>query len=168
MRYHTIRNSAIIIIAMSALLLSSCKEESIDLEEAEMELIEQFMSKYGFDIQKRSSGLYFQETVEGNGNTPVQLDTVSVYYTGYFLSGLKFDGNRSDPEPFSFVVNNYPSEVIDGWEEGIKLMTEGGEARLIVPSWLGYGSRGTGIIPGYTPLYFEVELVSIKPGPNHK
>ena len=157
----------IFVLAISALfIITACEKDKTDLVAAEIKLIEQFMSKYGFDMEPRSSGLYFEETVPGNGNTPVRLDTVSVYYTGYFLSGLEFDSNIGG-DLFTFVVGNYPADFIAGWDEGLTLMTEGGEAMMIIPSWLAYGTTGRGDIPGYTPLFFEVELVSITPGPNH-
>jgi FKBP-type peptidyl-prolyl cis-trans isomerase len=44
-------------------------------------------------------------------------------------------------------------------------MKEGGKGRFLVPSSLAYGQAGIwGIVPGYTPLVFEVNLISVKPG----
>jgi peptidylprolyl isomerase len=46
------------------------------------------------------------------------------------------------------------------------MMQEGGKARLIIPPDMAYGTQGaSGVIPPNATLTFEVELVSIKPGP---
>ena len=51
-------------------------------------------------------------------------------------------------------------QVIAGWDEGILLLNKGAAARLLVPSYLGYGARGAGeVIPPDTTLIFDVELV---------
>jgi len=52
--------------------------------------------------------------------------------------------------------------IIEGWNEGIKFMKEGGEATLIIPSVLGYGSSGSGSIPPYSTLIFDVELIDVR------
>jgi len=41
-------------------------------------------------------------------------------------------------------------------------MYAGGRAKLIIPSKLAYGDTYTGIIPPYTPLVYEIELLSVK------
>ena len=35
---------------------------------------------------------------------------------------------------------------------------------MLIPSDLGYGAEDYGALPGYSPLYFEVEILDIKPG----
>ena len=53
-------------------------------------------------------------------------------------------------------------KVIPGWDEGIAMMNVGGKATLVIPSKLGYGDRGQGSdIPPFSPLVFDVELVSV-------
>ena len=52
--------------------------------------------------------------------------------------------------------------VIQGWDLGIGLISEGGKATLLIPSNLGYGpSPEDGSIPPDAVLIFEVELVEI-------
>ena len=53
--------------------------------------------------------------------------------------------------------------MIEGWDEGIMLLNVGDKARLVIPSHLGYGSRGAGgVIPPNATLIFDVELVDVK------
>lgn len=153
------------ILSMLFLLMNtSCKEEPVDYTQQEIELIEEFMTQKQLDIEPTESGLYFMDEELGTGDYPVVNDTVEVYYSGYFLNGLKFDSNTSG-DPFEFVVG--VSGVINGWHEGLQLIREGGKAALIIPSWLGYGSSGYASIPGYASLYFKIELLEIKPGADH-
>jgi FKBP-type peptidyl-prolyl cis-trans isomerase FklB len=52
--------------------------------------------------------------------------------------------------------------VIQGLSEGIQLMNEGATYRFFIPSQLAYGSEGAGnVIPPYSTLVFQVELISI-------
>ena len=52
--------------------------------------------------------------------------------------------------------------MIRGWEIGIQGMKEGGTRRLTIPPEYAYGSRDLGIIPPYSTLVFDVELLRIE------
>lgn len=110
-----------------------------------------------------SSGLYYIELLGGTGRSPVINDTVYFTYTGMFLDRQIFDTNVSTGTPYGAVIGNY--EIISGLDEGLRLMKEGGKARFLTPSSLAYGPAGIyGAIPGYTPLIWEVTLLTVKPG----
>jgi FKBP-type peptidyl-prolyl cis-trans isomerase len=105
-----------------------------------------------------ASGLQYRVIREGTGAKPVVTDTVWAHYKGSFLDGTVFDSSYNDGEPVQFLLN----EVIEGWAEGLQLMSIGGKYELFVPSSLAYGAEGAGsIIPPYTTLIFEVEPVAI-------
>lgn len=156
-----------IVLITSMVITFSCKEE-IDWEAKEIEDIEEFLTKQGLDISPESSGLYYKDVTVGTGEVAHALDTVEVYYSGFYLNGIKFDSNIGDTEPFRFVVWDISSGIIDGFHEAMTFMKEGGEAFVIIPSWLAYGTSGNRGIPGYTPLIFELEMVKIYRGPGTK
>ncbi|MFO5476275.1 MAG: FKBP-type peptidyl-prolyl cis-trans isomerase, partial [Dolichospermum sp.] len=107
------------------------------------------------------SGLKYVELEEGNGVTPQPGQTVVVHYTGTLEDGTKFDSSRDRNQPFSFKIG--VGQVIKGWDEGLSTMKVGGRRQLIIPSELGYGARGAGnVIPPYSTLLFDVELLAIK------
>lgn len=113
------------------------------------------------DIKTTASGLKYIITKSTTGSLPQKGDEVQMNYTGMFLDGKKFDENLSTENPFSFKLGI--GQVIGGWDEGILLLHEGEEAKLIIPSYLGYGEKGTGPIPPNATLVFDVKLLKIKP-----
>lgn len=107
------------------------------------------------------SGLKYIEIKEGEGATPTTGQTVSVHYTGTLEDGKKFDSSRDRGQPFNFKIG--VGQVIKGWDEGVGTMKVGGRRTLIIPSELGYGSRGAGgVIPPNATLIFDVELLGVK------
>ena len=52
------------------------------------------------------------------------------------------------------------AQVIDGWNEGLLGMKQGGRRLLVVPPDKGYGQGGNGIRPGET-LVFVVDAVQV-------
>lgn len=87
-------------------------------------------------------------------------DTVFVHYTGMLVDGKVFDSSRTRGEPIDFVLGT--GRVIKGWDEGIAGMKIGEKRKLVIPSTLGYGERGSpGAIPPYATLIFDVELMGI-------
>ncbi|WP_414565707.1 MULTISPECIES: FKBP-type peptidyl-prolyl cis-trans isomerase [unclassified Anabaena] len=113
------------------------------------------------NVVTNPSGLKYVEIEEGTGATPEPGQTVVVHYTGTLEDGTQFDSSRDRKQPFSFKIG--VGQVIQGWDEGLSTMKVGGRRQLIIPSELGYGSRGAGgVIPPNATLLFDVELLDIK------
>ena len=111
------------------------------------------------------SGLKYEDTQAGTGQTAEAGKKVSVHYTGWLdeagKKGKKFDSSVDRGSQFSF--NLGAGQVIRGWDEGVAGMKVGGKRTLYIPSALGYGSRGAGgVIPPNANLIFDVELFSVE------
>lgn len=97
---------------------------------------------------------------QGDGQEAQVGDTVSVHYEGTLSDGTKFDSSYDRGQPFEFTLgDNY---VIEGWEKGVIGMKVGEIRELKIPSSMGYGESGNGIIPGNAGLIFKIELLEIK------
>ena len=94
----------------------------------------------------------------GVGESPKTGEQIVVHYTGKLENGTKFDSSRDRNKPFDFILGG---RVIQGWNEGVATMKEGGKRKLIIPPELGYGSRNMGSIPPNSILFFDVELIDV-------
>jgi peptidylprolyl isomerase len=112
----------------------------------------------------KPSGLYVVELRAGTGRTPLADDVISFRYIGMFIDRYIFDSNNESGTPYrAFLGKN---ELLPGIEEGMKYMKVGGKTRFLTPSGLAYGPYGRPpVIPGYSPLLWEVELLTSIPGP---
>lgn len=139
------------------LLFTSCLNdfdvpESLDQTEAD---IISYLTDNNISAQRSNSGLYYIIDEEGTGTRPATDSNVTVAYKGQFLDGTVFEESSANGITFNL------SQVIPGWTEGITYFKEGGKGKLIVPSYLAYGSNGTSRIPGGAILIFDIHLISV-------
>lgn len=110
------------------------------------------------NITTLESGLQYEVLKEGSGKKPSATDRVQCHYEGTLVNGQVFDSSVKRGEPAVFGVN----QVIPGWVEALQLMSEGSKWRLYIPYNLAYGEHGAGdLIPPYSTLIFEVELIKV-------
>ncbi|ALM50998.1 FKBP-type peptidyl-prolyl cis-trans isomerase [Halomonas huangheensis] len=110
-------------------------------------------------VTTTDSGLQYREVEEGDGETPAAGDTVEVNYEGKLIDGTVFDSSYERGEPVSFEVG----QVIDGWQEALKMMNVGDTWEVVIPPELAYGTYGQGPIGPNETLVFKVELLGVTP-----
>lgn len=130
-------------------------------ETAERNAAETKMEQLAAGFEKTESGLRYKMIQKGNGKNAENGKTVSVHYEGSLENGKVFDSSYPRKKPIEFRLGE--GNVIEGWDEGIALLQVGDKARFVIPSHLGYGSRGAGgAIPPNATLIFDVELMDVK------
>lgn len=113
-------------------------------------------------IRTLESGLQYKVIKNGQGIKPQENSEVSVHYEGRLLDGNIFDSSYRRNQPATFKLN----QVIKGWTEGLRQMSEGSVWELYIPSDLAYGPGGIpGRIEPNETLIFKVELLSVKKEP---
>lgn len=135
-----------------------------DFGEYEKVILKQYLDTQTIDFEPTASGLHYIPIKKGEGNKIQVGDTITVHYEGRFFNGKYFDSTRKRNEPFQFVYGQ-KWQVIPGLEEAIGMMYPNEKSLFIIPSYLAFGQGGssTGIVPAFTPVVFEVEIVEVKP-----
>ncbi|TRZ83086.1 MAG: peptidylprolyl isomerase [Sediminibacterium sp.] len=99
------------------------------------------------------SGILYEIITPGNSTHPTINNTITVTYVGTLMNGKQFDAGT-----ITYALSN----LIPGWQIAVPKIGIGGEIKVLIPSSLGYGSRGSGSIPGNSPLYFDIKLSAVK------
>lgn len=102
-----------------------------------------------------------EDIVEGEGEAAEAGDTLTMQYVGVsYATGEQFDASWDTGQPFIFELG--AGMVIEGWDEGLVGMREGGRRQLVIPPDMAYGAAGSppAIGPDET-LVFVVDLVEI-------
>lgn len=136
-----------------------------DFGDYERVILKQYMDGEKLSIAPTSSGLFYIPIIKKEGKSVAIGDTITVNFEGRFFNSKIFDSTKKRNEPFQFVYGQ-KWQVIEGLEEAIGMMKEGEKSLFIIPSKLAFGEKGssTGIIPPFTSVIFEVELIEVKKG----
>lgn len=118
------------------------------------------LASVGLAGAQKAQKLQITDIKVGTGPKAAPGDIVIVRYTGKLMNGKQFDSNMLPTKP-PFALRLGQHEVIEGWEKGLIGIQAGGERRLIIPPSLGYGSEGSGEIPGNATLDFIVKCLDI-------
>lgn len=135
-----------------------------DFSAYERVLLAQYITKERMNPHAVDSLFYLQKR-PGSGDYLHDGDTLTIEFEGRFLDGEFFDSTKKRKESFQFVLGQ-KWQVIDGVERAVRMMREGELSLFILPSAIAFGATGssTGIVPPYTPVIFEIELLELKPG----
>jgi FKBP-type peptidyl-prolyl cis-trans isomerase len=130
------------------------------LVKTEEELINDYIKRYGWEMEITSTGLRYMIFQNGYGESPETGNTVEIKFSVRLLSGeLCYSSDELGTKEFTLGK----AEVENGLEEGILLMRVGDKAKFIIPSHLAFGLLGDmNKIPQKATLVYDAELLEIK------
>jgi FKBP-type peptidyl-prolyl cis-trans isomerase FkpA len=131
---------------------------------AEQDKLKLYIDTCTLDYFKLDTHMYYLPVKQGVGSTARYGDEITIHYKGCFLNGFEFESSYKYNQPLQFILGQ-EGQIIKGIEKGISLMNEGAKTKFIIPSHLAFGSDGssTGIVPPYTTVIYEVELIHAIP-----
>lgn len=134
--------------------------EDRDIEERRMLTV--YLDTNQIQYSPLNNGMYYLPIKQGSGNLPERGNSIKINYKGYFLNGKQFESTYERKQPLEFKYGEQ-GQVIKGFVTAISLMNEGAKAKFIIPSQLAFGKDGssTGIIPPYTTVIYEIELINL-------
>lgn len=113
-----------------------------------------------YDTITLPSGLKYQDIRIGTGKIAEFGKKVTINYTWKTEDGTIVEDTYKSGQPFNFTIG--AENILQGMNEGIVNMKEGGKRRLFIPSELGYGNRNVRNIPSNSNLIIDVELLKVQ------
>jgi FK506-binding protein 2 len=136
--------------------------EQMQAEANEFEIMESILEEWKLTADtiydNNSVFMVYQDTT--CSKRVVYGDLVKVKYKGYFTDGKVFYDNTQGDDFDEFKVG-IKGQNIEGMKIALTHMCKGQKTKVLVPSHLGFGESviEEGLIPKYTPVIFEIEIL---------
>jgi FKBP-type peptidyl-prolyl cis-trans isomerase len=115
----------------------------------------------GKDTVTTASGLkYIMVQTNKSGEPAIAGTKVTAEYNAYLKDGKMFDSSKDRNQPLKASCGK--GQLFPGLEEGFALLRKGEKARLIIPSKLAFGEKGSGPIPANSDIIFDVEILDVQ------
>lgn len=147
-----------------------------DLDQYEYNVMRSFSNKHFYIRDTTEYGFFFDIPITSSYETLPDTTTVQIKYIGRYMDYKIFDtniadtakkyrifsGNEDDYKTLSFKHYSQESMAISensfvhGFSKAANRLKKGEKAVTFFYHELGYGAKGSGDIPGYIPLCFEI------------
>ena len=142
-------------------LKAKMEAEKNRLMAQESKSIADYIKAKGITAQPTESGLYIIRQQEGEGNVAQWGDEVKIQYIIRNIKEEQLESTYEFDQPIAFKIGG--GQMIPAIEEALMTMTKGSKVTLVSPSSLAFGEYDLGeVLPPYSPLVIELELVEIK------
>ena len=106
-------------------------------------------------VVETASGLQYMIREDADGPKPTVNSTVTINQRVTVLNGPVIGDTYKEATPETFDM----TDAIEGIKEAIPMMSVGAKYRFWVPYELGWGKKGTGSIPPFATLVFDIRLI---------
>ncbi len=131
------------------------------LNEHEEKLINQYIKRHEWNLEKSATGLRYKVYCYGKGPLAKKGDLVRINYKIELINGILAYSSRDDG-PQEVLIER--SDFVSGLHEMLQLMNTGAKVKAIIPSYLAYGFTGDQErIPKGATLIYDIEVIEIVP-----
>lgn len=123
----------------------------------EKELFDGLKDKPGVGVFP--NGVKYVIVNTGKGLRPTETDSISLNLIARLPDGTVVEDTYQAKKPFAATAASF----FPGLKATLQEMPEGSKWTIFVPSVMAYGDKGTTLIPPFSALVLEVELISVKP-----
>lgn len=129
--------------------------KSAKSSQQEASLFADIRGKAGVGMLPSGVGYYIMKN--GTGFRPQVTDSVLLHVKGFLPDGKVFEDTYTRNAP----LRGVPANFIPGLSEILQIMPVGSSWKVFIPAALAYGEKGVnGLVPPYSALIFEIELLN--------
>ncbi len=157
-----LKNGLLWVLLLVSGIVASCEKPEVYNEDAQNQIDEALIKKWSdsthISLTKHESGIYYKIVSPGTGTVPIELtDMLTVLYTEKLLNDTLIS-QTTDTTGYSFVLE----KSIPGWRNGLPLIREGGQIRLLIPSSQAYKNYNVVTnVPKNAVLNFVINLKKV-------
>ena len=127
-------------------ILSSCEKEYEQIESIDDTKLTQYIERNKLQVTKDPSGFYYQVVSPGTGEQYKNTDSVLYHFVLKALDGKTVYDTHTDAENIANLVGYADKIVLNRSVPAIRTtilaLKPGGEATILLPSYLGFGRNG--------------------------
>ncbi len=104
------------------------------------------------------NGMRYIVLKTGGGTRPSETDSITLHMVAKLADGTIVEDTYQSGKPFETKTNAF----FPAFTEALGMMPAGSKWQLYLPAALAYGEKGTALIPPYSALVIEAELLSVR------
>lgn len=129
----------------------------------EQSVIQKYLTDSNVKAKPESNGAYILARTKGKGKPIKESDSVEVKYSCWLLDGAMAETSDLGPGKNTFTLIYGKDHFVKGFDDIIANLENGGRVKALLPSSLVYGEQmQSHLILPYTPLIYDVEIISVK------